>query len=501
MSTHLPILPGDPDDARLVASVHPPGRSNPVPADRYGLVVIGGGPAGLVAAFGAAGLGARVAIVERGLLGGDCLNVGCVPSKALLASAHAVHAVRSAGRLGVRVSGPVEVDGAAVLRRMRSLRADIAPHDSVERLEKAGIDVFLGEARFTGRDTVSVGGATLRFTRAVLATGARAALPPIPGLADAAPLTNESIFSLAALPARLVVLGAGPIGVELGQAFARLGVHVTLIDKAPGVLPREDREAAARVQASLQADGVDLRLGASVARVARRGTEVEVEVDGEVVRADHVLVALGRSPNVDGLDLEAAGILASPRGVQVDDHLRTTNPRVFAAGDVIGSYAFTHTADAMARIVLQNALFAPSKRVSALVVPWVTYTDPELAHVGPAASTLTGRTDLQVLTVPFADLDRAVTDDLTDGFARVWADRRGQIVAATIVGAGAGELIAELVLARTHGLGLAAIGATLHPYPTRSEVVRRLGDAWNRTRLTPAVAGWMRRWLSVWGLR
>ena len=500
MSHDLPVLPGDPHDDRLVAHTHPVGRHNPTPAPRYHLVVVGGGPAGLVAAFGAAGLGAKVAIVERGLLGGDCLVTGCVPSKALLASAHAVGVARGAGALGVG-AGPVEVDFAAVMARMRGLRADIAPHDSVARLEAAGIDVFLGDARFTGRDRLEVDGAVLRYARALIATGARPVLPPIPGLAEASPLTSHSVFSLTERPASVVVIGGGPVGVELAQAFARLGSRVTLLASSPTLLPKDDPEASAVVADALRRDGVTLYLRATVTRVLRDdGVEVRAtSPDGPIVaRAERVLVAAGRAPNVEGLGLQAAGVRTGERGVIVDDHLRTTNPRVFAAGDVIGGAAFTHAADAMARVVVQNALFLPTKRVSGLVIPWVTYTDPELAHVGPSFATIATMPNLTTYTVPLSGLDRAITDGDTHGFARVHVDHRGRIVAATAVGAGAGESIAEVTLAMTQGLTLGQIGATIHAYPTRSEAWKRLADMHNRTRLTPTVAAWIRRWIRLW---
>lgn len=493
-----PLLPGDPADEALVALTHPGDHAMPVPSGAYQLLVIGGGPAGLVAAFGAAGLGARVAIVERGLLGGDCLNHGCVPSKALLAAAHAAHAARTAHTLGVRV-GDVEVDVEAVFARMRGIRADIAHHDSVERLEAAGIDVYLGAGRFTGHDTFEVGGTSLRFARAVVATGARAARPPIPGLDTAGVLTNETLFARTTAPRRLVVLGAGPIGAEMAQAFARFGSEVTLVDQAPRVLPREDPDAAELVADALSADGVTLHLGAQVTGVHADGDirRVDLTVDGAdtTLVADEVLVALGRRPNVEDLGLDQAGIAVDRRGVTTDRYLRTTNPRVFAAGDVAGRHQFTHSADAHARIVVQNALFLPTASVDDLVVPWATYTEPEVAHVGASFDAVVGRADLQVFTVPLGDTDRGRTDGTTTGFARVHADARGRVVAGTIVGPGAGDLINELAVVQTNGLTLGSLAKTIHAYPTRAEVLKKLGDAYNRTRLTPGRARMVRTWL------
>jgi len=335
-----------------------------------------------------------------------------------------------------------------------------------------------------------------------VATGARAAAPPIPGLADVDYLTNETIFSLTDRPRHLVVVGAGPIGCELAQAFVRFGSAVTLVSDRPGVLPREDPDAAAVVQAALERDGVTLVLGAKVVRVAAgAGVEkvVHVEHAGQVgqVAGDAVLVAVGRAPNLDGLELQAAGIAADPTGVTVDDHLRTSNRRVFAAGDIASRFKFTHAADAMARIVIQNALFFGRKKASALVIPWATYTDPEVAHVGLTADDVARRSDVRTFTVPFHDVDRAILDGATEGFARVHADGRGRIVGATIVAPHAGEMIGEMSLAMTTGLTLGTLAQTIHPYPTQSEAWKKLGDQWNRGRVTPlvrSVFGTLMRW-------
>ncbi len=493
-----------PDDAynrALLHHVHPHDWPTPTPAARYGLVVVGGGPAGLVAAMGGAGLGARVALIERGLLGGDCLNWGCVPSKALLSSAHAAQSARDAGALGVR-TGEVAVDFPAVMERMRQIRAGIAHHDSAERLKGAGVDVFLGEACFTGPDAVSVGGLTLRFARAVITTGARAFVPPIPGLAESPWMDNERLFELTELPRRVVVIGAGPIGVEMAQALRRFGAEVTVVDGAPRVLPREEADASALLAARLMAEGVTLELGAKVLRVERDGEDhvVVVETAGGTRRlpADRILVAAGRRPNIEGLGLDAAGVRHGPKGVEVDDYLRTSNKQIYAAGDVCSRFQFTHTADAQARIVLQNALFWPTKRSSNMVVPWATYTSPEIAHVGPTADELTGRADLVQLDAQLADNDRAVCEGATEGYARAWVDPKGQVVAATVVGEHAADILQELTLAMTARLPITAIANTIHPYPNRVEVLKRLGDAWNKRRLTPGRASLLRRVLGWW---
>ncbi len=491
-----------PDDAynrALVANVHPPDWVNPEPAARYNLVVIGAGTAGLVSAAGAAGLGARVALVERELLGGDCLNVGCVPSKALLRCARAAADVRDAGRFGVEVPAGARVNFPAVMERMRRLRAEISPHDSAARFRGLGVDVFLGQARFTGPDVVEVGGKLLRFSKAVIATGARAARPPIPGLDEAGYLTNETVFALTELPRRLAVIGAGPVGCELAQAFARFGAEVTLLGNRPQLLPREDREAAALVEASLKRDGIKLLLGINVRAVDRQGADAVLRLDGEEVRADSILIGVGRAPNVEGLGLEAAGAAYdAKKGVHVNDRLRTTNRRIYAAGDVCSRYQFTHAADAMARIVIRNALFLGRAKASALTIPWCTYTDPEVAHVGLYEHEARERGfAVQTFTQELAEVDRAVLDGETDGFVKVHVKAGGdRILGATVVARHAGEMISELTLAMTHRLGLAALADTIHPYPTQAEAIKKTGDAYQRTRLTPFVRWLLGKWLS-----
>jgi pyruvate/2-oxoglutarate dehydrogenase complex dihydrolipoamide dehydrogenase (E3) component len=430
-------------------------------------------------------------------MGGDCLNVGCVPSKALLAAAHAAAAARRAGAFGVRV-GDVAVDFPAVMERMRRLRAGIAPHDSVERFEKLGIDVHLGHARFTSPTTVEVDGRTLAFSRAVIATGARAAAPAIPGLEAAGYLTNETVFALTTLPRRLVVIGAGPIGCEMAQAFRSFGSDVVLLTDSAQVLPREDADAAAVIARRLVADGVRLVTGARVERVERRGDETLVRWQGGDAACDAVLVGVGRAPNVEDLGLEAAGVAVGPHGVVVDDHLRTTNRRIFAAGDVASRFHFTHTADALARIVLQNALFLGRRKASALVVPWCTYTAPEIAHVGLSAAEARARgIAVTTLTLPLDDVDRAVLEGADAGFLRVHL-REGTdtILGATLVAEHAGDMISEITLAMTAGVGLGRLASVIHPYPTVAEVVRKAGDAYNRTRLTPTVKKLFAWWLA-----
>ena len=500
-----------PHDAARLAQVHPDGWENPRPAGRYDLVVVGAGTAGLVSAAIGAGLGFRVALVEHRLMGGDCLNAGCVPSKGVLAAAHAWHAARQgAPTFGAPPVGDGAGDFAAAFEQMRATRAELARIDGAARFRDLGVDVFLGRARFVAGDAVQVDdGGVLRFRRAVLATGARPAIPPVPGLAELAPLTNESVFDLVRRPDRLLVVGAGPVGCELAQAFARFGSQVTLVDRDARVLAREDAEAAGVVERALVRDGVTLALGATLRQAGRDaaglprlegtrregGAERPLALDG-----DAVLVAAGRRPELGDLGLDVAGIAHDARGVTVDDHLRTTNARVWAVGDVNGLAPFTHAADAQARLAVQNALFPGRARASALVVPRATYTSPELAQVGRTAEELAGAgTPFDTVTVPFDAVDRARLERASEGFVRVHLARGGdRILGVTIVGTLAGELIAEATLAMTAGLGLSALGRTIHPYPTHAEALRKAADQRRRSRLTPtarrALGAW--RWLA-----
>jgi pyruvate/2-oxoglutarate dehydrogenase complex dihydrolipoamide dehydrogenase (E3) component len=491
--------PAESAERERVRHVRPPGWQNPRAAAAYDLVVLGGGTAGLVSAMGAAGLGARVALVERNLLGGDCLNTGCVPSKALIRSARAVGELRRAAALGIQ-TGEAIVDFAAVMRRMRARRAAIAEHDAAERLTGAGVDVFFGSGQFADARTIVVDGQRLRFRRAVVATGGRPTAPLIPGLEAVPFLTNETVFALTCLPRRLLIIGAGPIGCELAQVFARFGADVTLFDRGPHVLAREDDDAAAIVQRHLELDGVRLALGVRLDRVESHAGDITVHVqpgpsgDAGHFVGDAVLVAAGRTPNVEALNLEAAGIDSSAEGVTVNDRLRTTNPCVYASGDVCSKYKFTHAADALSRLVLQNALFYGRRKASALVIPWVTYTDPEVAHVGAAerdARESNGR--LHTITVALSEIDRAIVDDETDGFVRVHHER-GTVRGATIVARHAGEMIGEVVYAMTHGGTLTDLSATVHPYPTQAEGIRKAGDHYRRQALTPAVRRWLTRY-------
>ena len=502
MAEPVRILPEDEHNAVTVSNVHPANWINPEPAQRYNLVVVGAGTAGLVTAAGAAGLGAKVALVERHLIGGDCLNVGCVPSKAIIRSSRVAADIRIAREFGIHVDG-VEVDFGAVMERMRRLRARISHHDSAKRFRELGVDLFLGEGRFTGADTMEVEGKTLCFKKAVIATGARAAQLPIEGMAEAGYLTNETVFSLTERPRRLAVIGGGPIGCELAQTFQRLGCEVVLLHINAHILDREDSDAAEIIQQTFIREGIRLILECAIKRVERRGDEkiIHVEYQGkqDAVAVDEILVGAGRVPNVDNLDLEKAGVEYDKRmGVVVNDRLQTTNHRIFAAGDICLKYKFTHTADATARIVIQNALFLGSKKASALTIPWCTYTDPEIAHVGMYEKDAEEK-GIQVDTFvrSLNEVDRAVLDGEDEGFVKVHVKKgTDQILGATIVARHAGDMISEISVAMAGNMGLGTIANVIHPYPTQAEAIKQAGDAYNRTRLTPFVKRLFGWWLA-----
>lgn len=479
-------------DPVVLALVHPERWVNPAPARLYDLVVLGGGTAGLVTAVGAAGLGARVALVERAYLGGDCLMTGCVPSKAVLRAARAVEEIRRAGSLGIAAEPSVAF--ATVMARVRASQAVLAQHDSAERLRGLGVDVFFGQAAFADRRTVAVEEHRLRFRRAVIATGARAAVPEIAGIGDVPYLTNETVFDLTECPERLVVIGGGPVGCELAQAFALLGSQVALVEAAPRILPGEDPDASAVLATRLAACGVSIHTTARVERASHGMGEVRASLASGEIRGDQLLLATGRRPNVEGLDLERAGVRLGPAGIEVDDHLRTGNSRIFAAGDVCSTTRFTHAADAAARIVIQNALFFGHTRVTKVVVPRCVYTSPEVAHVGLEAASLTS--DVRTITIPLADLDRAVIDGDRDGFVRVH-HVRGRLVGATLVSPHAGELIGLLGLCIQQRMTCAQLSSTVFPYPTVAEALRKVGDHYRREALTPSAQSWLKRYFKA----
>lgn len=502
MPSTTAVPPPDCHNDALIANVRPTDWVNPEPGGRYNLVVIGAGAAGLVSAAGAAGLGAKVALIERNLLGGDCLNVGCVPSKALIRASRALFDARNSLEFGVQGGEQLTFDFGVAMERMRRLRATLSRHDSARRFrDELGVDVFLGQARFGGPDCIEVDGKQLRFARAAVCTGARAMAPPIPGLAEAGYLTNETVFSLTELPRRLAIIGGGPIGCELAQALARFGSRVTLIQRGRQLLRREDADVAAILQATMVRDGVDFHLNTKILQVATSRQEkiLHLERDGAVmdVTVDAILVGVGRVANIAGLGLEQAGVDFDQQGVRVNDALQTTNRHVYAAGDICSPYKFTHAADAQARILIANALFMGRQKASKLTIPWCTYTDPEIARVGLNEQEARDQgIAATTLTVPLAEVDRAVLDGETQGFARVVLRKgTGSILGATIVARHAGEMINVFSLAMTNNLGLSSIGRVIHPYPTQAEVVKRLADAYNRTRLTWPIKKALDAWL------
>ena len=490
------MAPMDEFNQQLIDNVHPPAWTNPTPNGRYNIVVIGAGTAGLVTAVVAAGLGAKAALVERHLMGGDCLNVGCVPSKGVIRASRAWSAVKRSGEFGVTVPDGVKTDFETAMARMRKLRARLSRVDSAHRFTGLGVDVFLGAGRFTGKHTIDVDGATLEFAKAAVCTGARAAAPPIHGLETAGYLTNETVFSLTRLPPRLAVIGAGPIGCEMAQAFTRFGSRVSLFEQTGHILPREDADAAEIVQTQMTEDGVVFVFDSQITSVELRGHEKVLHYnshgESQELAIDEILVGVGRAPNVEGLGLETAGVKYDTRtGVNVNNRLQTTNPNVYAAGDVCFPFKFTHAADAMAQIVIQNALFPHPlglgyAKTDSLIIPWATYTDPEIAHVGLYEAEAKNKgIEVDTFTFRLDEVDRAVLDGEEHGFARVHVKKGTDvIVGATIVAAHAGDMISEFTLAMKGGLGLGTITGTIHPYPTQAEVIKKVANAWRKTTLT-----------------
>lgn len=508
MTTLPPLHPMDQYNQSLLNHVHPSDYKNPVPTGRYNLVVIGAGTGGLVTAAAAAGLGAKVALVERAFLGGDCLNYGCVPSKTILRSAHAAQSIREATAFGIHADEP-RIDFPAVMERVRKVRSDISPHDSVKRFSDLGVEIFLGSGVFTDSETVRVGDIELKFSKAVVATGARAFVPAIEGLEEQGYRTNETIFNLTEKPERLLVLGGGPIGCELAQAFQQLGVQVTLVQSAPQVLPREDKDAASILTHTMQKQGIDIRFSRELIRVYGDQDEkvatLKTSAGEETVTVDEILIATGRAPNVTGLGLEAVGVEFDERyGIRVDDTLKTSNPNIYAVGDVCLPYKFTHAADFAARTVIRNALFSflPTKaKFSNYLIPWVTYTQPEIAHVGLSEQNAESKgIKIDTYQKNLEDNDRSMAEGEGQGFVKIHT-RKGtdKIVGATIVANHAGEMLNEITLAMSKKIGLGAIASVIHPYPTQAEAIRQCGDLYNRTRLTQGkkkvlekIFSWMR---------
>ncbi len=465
----------------------------------YNVVVIGAGTAGLVTAAGTAGLGGRVALIERNLMGGDCLNFGCVPSKALISSARLIRRIRESEKWGLDRQEP-QFDFEKVFERMRARRAKIAPNDSQERFESLGVDVFHGEARFVSPHEVEVNGQRLRAKNFVIATGSRAVIPKIEGIDSVPYFTNETIFDeLEEKPQSMIVLGGGPIGCELTQTFCRLGTHVTMIQRGDQLLPREDRDVAEFLERRLINEGVRIIKNANARAVAitdagKVALEFLDRQSGQMAErtffADALLVAIGRSPNLQSLDLKSAGVDVNERGVRVTDYLQTSQRHIYAVGDVIGPFLFTHMADAQARVVVRNILMPFQflrQKMDYSVVPWCTYSDPEVAHVGLGEKGVwQERIDYDLFVVSLADVDRAVVESEDAGFAKILtAKGSDKILGATIVAPHAGDLLHEFVLAMKTGVGLGTIASTIHAYPTFAELARKAGDKYNKTRLTP----------------
>jgi len=474
----------------------------------YNVVVIGAGTGGLVTAAGTAGLGGRVALIERHKMGGDCLNFGCVPSKALISSARVINTIRNADKWGLQKQDP-QFEFRAVFERMRARRAVIEPNDSRERFEGLGVDVFAGDARFVSPFEIDVEGTRLKTRHAVVATGRRAGVPPIEGINDVPYFTNETFFdNLNEKPERLIVIGGGPIGCELGQTMHRFGVDVTIVEFMPQIFGKEDPNVANFMQKHLEAEGLGILTSTAAKKAAYINGEIHLTVgqangegSEEILVADALLIAAGRIPNVETLNLEAAGVVYGKGGVTVNEYLQTSQKHIYACGDIAGPYQFTHTADAQARVVVRNILMPLQllrQKFDASIVPWATYTSPEVAHVGlTKADAENNDIAYDLYTQELNEVDRAIVESQTEGFAEVITEKgRDKILGVTLVAEHAGELLHEFVLAMKHDIGLSGIASAIHAYPTFAELARKIGDHYNRTRLTPrarAVFSWLYR--------
>ena len=502
MDWKFSVLPNDEHNRKLLANVHPKEWTNPVPQPVYNLVVIGAGSAGLIVSIVTAGLGGKVALIERHLMGGDCLNVGCVPSKSIIRSARLAAEMDNATAFGLTPSTVQKEDFPRVMERMRRLRAQFSAGDSAKRYRDLGVDVFIGEGRFIASDAVEVDGQIVRFKKALIASGASPVHPEIQGLEESGFCTNETIFNLIERPDHLIVIGGGPLGCELAQAFRRLGAQVTIILRS-GFLSKEDPEAAERIAGVFVSEGITILRHAEVQRVEKTADgrkRVIVRIDGanKPIEGDELLVGVGRAPNVVGLGLEAAGVkFDAQHGILVNDRLQSSNKNIYAAGDCCMDWKFTHAADAAAQIVVQNALFGGRKKLSDLNMPWCTYTDPEIAHVGlyeneaqeQGIRTETFRFDLK-------NNGRAEMDGEDNGFVKILVPQgKDKILGATIVASHAGDLISEITVAMAADLGLGEIAGVIHPYPTQAEAIKGAVMNWRKTRLTPLVATLLKGWL------
>jgi pyruvate/2-oxoglutarate dehydrogenase complex dihydrolipoamide dehydrogenase (E3) component len=490
-------------DRRELLNVHPPAWRNPEPVDRYNLVVVGAGPAGLLTALNAAKLGAQVAIIERDRFGGACFNVGCIPSKAIIRTSRLYGEMRNAENFGAQVPAGISVDFPAVMERMRRVRARISRRVSAHRLSSAGVDAYFGEARFAGPDAVEVEGKPLRFKRALVASGARPKLPSIPGIAAAGYLTNENVFDLAECPRRLLVLGGGPLGCELAQAFCRLGSQVSIAQNDPIFLGNEERDAAQILSDAMARDGIGIHLNTETVSVRTEGNQKIVDLVSDdhkfTLAVDEILVGIGSAPNVEGMNLEAAGVQYDKEaGILTNDYLQTSNPRIYAAGDVCSEKKFPHIEAAAADLVVHNALFWGRERLSALAIPWCTYTDPEIAHVGLYVTEARARgIPVKTFTVMMHDVDRAITDGEDQGFVKIHVkEGTDKILGATVAASHAGEMISEISLAMNAKIGLSALARVNHPYPTQAQAIKMAADAYLATRHTPTRKWLQKLWLS-----
>jgi pyruvate/2-oxoglutarate dehydrogenase complex dihydrolipoamide dehydrogenase (E3) component len=472
--------------------------------ERFDLIAIGGGTAGLVTTAGGAALGLNVALVEQEALGGDCLWTGCVPSKALIASAKLAHQMRHAERLGLTGASPAHAFD-RVMDRMRAARARVAEHDDPERFRRLGVEVVFGAAELTGHGRVTVGERALSSKRIVVATGAVPTTPPIDGLEEAGYLTHLTAFDQTTLPGHIVLLGGGPVGLEFAQVYRRLGAEVTVVEMLPQLLPREEPEAAAVVADTMRREGVTVHTAATVERVEGAGGRKLVLVKHatgktETVAADEIFVATGRRASTSGLGLERVGVELDRGAIRVDRALRSTVPGIWAAGDVAGGPQFTHVAEYQAKLVLRNAIFPFTSKVDYSTIPAVTYTDPEVARVGMTEGEARERYgNVDVYRYEFADLDRAIVDGRSTGFVKVVTRRRGKIIGASIVGTGAGELLVPIVLAMKRGIKLPALSQLVYPYPTMAEGIKRTADSYYRRKLAGGSGVLLRRvvrWLA-----
>lgn len=475
----------------------PTGWRNPAPQSRYDLLILGAGPAGIGAAREAVALGARVALIERHRLGGGSLNYGCIPSKALLRTARLYAEMRHAENFGGVSPARIPFDWPAAMMRLQRIRARISRTASASGLSREGIALFFGNARFISPDAVAMDGVTLRFKNALIATGSGPLLPGIPGLAEVGFLTSETVFDLPELPESLLVIGGGPLGCELAQAFARLGTRTVIAHSEPLFLPQEERDAAQMVSDALARDGVEIHLNSKAVKARAEGKMKAVDLlrDGQsmTTTVDEILTGIGRMPAIQGLQLELAGIdYDAERGIHVDDFLRTRNPRIYAAGDVCLEHRFTNTAAASARIVVRNALRRGRERLSTLTIPWCTYTDPEIAHVGLYVQEASERRiPVKTFTIPMHDIDRAIADSEDTGFVKIHL-REGSdhILGATVVARNAGEMINTVSLAMATRIGLVALSKVMHAYPTQGSAIQRAAEAYVRSRRPSRLAAW-----------